>query len=78
MKTYNKIMEWFWLSIGILILIVVTVMGFMEGFERWVYYYVLDVFAFGTYFMRRWMRKRMEKHLEWLEQQKQQQAQNPE
>lgn len=73
MKTYNKIMEWFWLSVGILIIVSVTIFGFMEGFDRWVYYYGLAVFAFGSYFLRRWMRKRMEKHLQWLEEQKKQQ-----
>lgn len=73
MNTYNKIMEWFWLSLGILIIVSVTIFGFMEGFDRWVYYYGLSVFAFGFYFLRRWMRRRMEKHLQWLEEQKKQQ-----
>jgi hypothetical protein len=70
MGTYNKIMEWFWLGVTILIIVSVTVFGFMDGFERWVYYYFLAVFSLFTFLMRRFMRKRMEKHLEWLEQQK--------
>lgn len=73
MKTYNKIMEWFWLVVGVLIIVSVTIYGFMDGFDRWVYYYGLSLFAFGSYFLRRWMRRRMEKHLEWLEEQKKQQ-----
>ena len=33
MKGYNRVMEIFWLSIGILIVLVVTFMGFKEGFS---------------------------------------------
>ncbi len=77
MKTYNKIMEWFWLAVGILIVIVVTYMCFTEEADRWAPYYGLCVFAFGTYFLRRYMRKRMEKHLEYLEQQRRAENDNP-
>ena len=56
MKTYNKFMEWFWLSVGILIVIVVTYMCFTEEPGRWASYYGLSLFAFGTYFLRRYMR----------------------
>lgn len=70
MNGYNKFMEWFWLGVGLLILIGVTVMGFLEGFNRWYFYYILAFMALATYFMRRWMRKRMEKHLRWMEEQK--------
>lgn len=73
MNTYNKIMEWFWLVVGVLIIVSVTIYGFTDGFDRWVYYYGLSLFAFGSYFLRRWMRRRMEKHLQWLEEQKKQQ-----
>ena len=69
MKSYNKVMEIFWLSVGILIILVVTFMGFKEGFDRWYHYYFLCVFAFGTFLMRRFMRKRMEKHQNFLNQQ---------
>lgn len=71
MKTYNKIMEWFWLSVSILILIVVTVMGIRDGFDRWVFYYAFALMAGLTYLMRRFMRRRMEKHVQWLEQERQ-------
>jgi len=62
-------MEWFWLSVGILIVIVVTYMCFTEEPGRWASYYGLSLFAFGTYFLRRYMRRRMEKHVAFLEEQ---------
>ncbi len=71
MKTYNRIMELFWLSVGIIIIIMVTVMCLKESFSSWAVYYVFALMALGTYFMRRWMRKRMEKHQAFLESQKQ-------
>lgn len=66
-------MEWFWLSIGTLIVLVVTVMGFQEGFNRWVFYYALAALAFAYYFLRRFMRRRMEKHIQWMEEEKKRQ-----
>ncbi|MNU50432.1 hypothetical protein D3C71_393980 [compost metagenome] len=71
MKTYNRIMELFWLSVGIIIIIMVTVMCLKESFSSWAVYYVFALMALGTYFMRRFMRKRMEKHQAFLESQKQ-------
>lgn len=71
MKGYNRVMEIFWLSIGILIILVVTFMGFKEGFDSWGAYYLFGLMALGTYFLRRYMRRRMEKHLKWLEAEKQ-------
>lgn len=70
MQFYNKIMLWFWLLIGFLTLIVVTVMGFKHGFGVWAFYYIFVLIAFGMYFFRRWMMKRMEKHMKWLEENK--------
>lgn len=69
MKTYNRIMELFWLSTGIIILLLVTFMCLKENFSSWAIYYVFALMAFGTYFMRRFMRKRMEKHQEFLKNQ---------
>lgn len=59
-------MELFWLSIGIIITIMVTVMCLKENFSSWAVYYVFAFMAFGTYLMRRFMRKRMEKHQAFL------------
>jgi hypothetical protein len=69
MKGYIKFMERFWFVASIAILIGVTIMGFREGFDRWVYFYVFAVLAFLVFLVRRWMRRRMEKHMEWLAQQ---------
>lgn len=69
MKTYNRIMELFWLSMGIVIIVLVTFMCFKEGFDSWAIYYVFALMSLGTYFMRRFMRKRMEKHQEFLKNQ---------
>lgn len=66
MKTYNRIMELFWLSTGIIIILLVTYMCLKENFSSWAIYYVFALMALGTFFMRRFMRKRMEKHQEYL------------
>ena len=66
MNTYNKIMKLIWLLIGIVMFIAVTVMCFIDGFEKWVFYYPLVLLAFGMYFFKVWMMKRMEKHIEYM------------
>ncbi|XOV66961.1 MAG: hypothetical protein ACFHU9_15140 [Fluviicola sp.] len=64
MNTYNKIMLYFWLVAAILIFVVVTVMGFKDGFDLWAYYYVLGGIAVLAFLSRRWMMKRMERNHE--------------
>jgi hypothetical protein len=68
MQLYNKIMLFFWLFIGVLIFVIVTYMGFTEksGFKIWAYYYLFSGLSFLMYFVRRWMMKRMEKHLKYM------------
>lgn len=66
MNTYNKIMKVIWLLIGTVMFIVVTVKCFIEGFDKWVFYYPLVLLAFGMYFFKVWMMKRMEKHMEYM------------
>lgn len=66
MKTYNKIMELFWLSVGVIATLFVTIMGIKEGFSNWYFYYIIGGMSLGTYFMRRTMRMRMEKHQQFL------------
>jgi membrane protein implicated in regulation of membrane protease activity len=63
-------MELFWLFIGIAIVAVVTVMCFIEGWERWATSYALALIALCYYLIRRYMRKRMEKHQAFLNAQK--------
>lgn len=67
MEKYNKIMQFVWLTIGIGIVVVVTVMGILKGFDRWAAYYWLAGIVLFFYFVRRYMMKRMEKHQQYLE-----------
>ena len=66
MEVYNKIMQLFWLALGIVTIIAVTFLGFRDGFERWSSYYVFGLFAILLYFVRRFMMKRMIKHQQFL------------
>lgn len=69
MEVYNKIMLYFWLVAGFLTLLGITVMGFIEGFDLWVFYYIIPLICFFMFLLRKWMMKRMEKHLQYLEEQ---------
>jgi hypothetical protein len=69
MGIYNKIMLYFWLAMGIVIVAVVTFMGIQSGFDRWYHFYIFGVISFFMYFVRRWMMKRMQKHMAFLEEQ---------
>jgi SNF family Na+-dependent transporter len=69
MKVYNKVMLYFWLAASIITFIIVTFKGINEGFERWSVYYLFSAIALLMFFVRRWMLKRMEKHLEYLKSQ---------
>ena len=66
MNKYNKFMVYLWLTVAITSAIIVTFKGISEGFERWYSYYVISGISFFMYIVRRWMLKRMEKHLEYL------------
>jgi uncharacterized membrane protein YcaP (DUF421 family) len=70
MTLYNKIMLKFWLIVAIVIPIVVTYLCITDSFKMWGSYYVFSIIALFMYFTRRWMMKRMEKHLQYLEEQK--------
>ena len=59
-------MLYLWLTVAIASAIIVTFKGISEGFERWYSYYVISGISFFMYIVRRWMIKRMEKHLEYL------------
>lgn len=66
MQTYNKIMLYFWLAAGIISFIAISIMGFMDGFKIWMFYYIISAMCFVMYFFRKWMIKRYEKHIKWL------------
>ncbi len=59
----------FWLVIAIVMTLFVTYKGFTEGFQKWSFYYVFVIIAFLMFFVRKWMMKRMEKHMKFLEDQ---------
>lgn len=69
MERYNQIMLYFWLLVGTFALISVTYFGYKEGFDKWAYYYIFAVLAFLMFFMRRYMMRRMKKHMAFLEEQ---------
>ena len=61
MKKYNRFMELFWLFLTISIVLVVTFMGIKEGFGTWYLNYIFAAMTGGTFLMRRYMRRRMER-----------------
>ncbi len=67
MHRYNKFMTNLWLIITIVILIVVTYFSLTEGFNRWYYYYIFAGITLIMFLVRRWMVKRMNKHLAYLD-----------
>lgn len=69
MKTYNTIMLNLWLLIAIVLIVFITYKGFSEGFNRWGFMYIFAFVALSAYFMRRFMAKRVEKHMKYLEEQ---------
>ncbi len=66
MQRYNKIMTYVWLFASITIFIIVTFLGFKHGFRDWAYYYIIAALTFLMYLLRKYMMKRMERHLEYL------------
>ncbi len=69
MQLYNKIMSYFWLAAGCLLLVVISYLSITQGIKKWGFYFFFVVSAFGMYFFKRWMMKRMEKHLAYLQEQ---------
>lgn len=67
MYKYNKIMLYFYLFSSIAMLLVVTGMCIKDGFRHWGFYYILVAITFMMYLMRKYMMKRMDKHMEYLE-----------
>lgn len=59
MNSYVRIMQFFWLAAGISIIVGVTILGFMQGFDRWFPYYIFGLMALFLYFIRRFMLKRL-------------------
>jgi quinol-cytochrome oxidoreductase complex cytochrome b subunit len=70
MEFYNRIMTYVWLIAGIAIFIVSTYMSITDDIKKWGFYYIFSLVAFMMFFMKRWMVKRMQKHIQYLEDQK--------
>lgn len=70
MNSYNKFMLKLWLVASIALPIVITYLVIRDGFDKWGAYYILAVFTFVIYLLRRFMMKRMEKHLQFLQEKK--------
>lgn len=69
METYNKIMQYFWLALTVVLLFTITYMGVKEGFARWSFYYIFAGLTFAVFLLRRFMMKRMKNHQEYLKSQ---------
>ena len=70
MNFYNKIMLYFWLAAAIIIFIITSYMSYSEGIKKWGFYYIFVASALLMFLVKRWMMKRMAKHLNYLEEQK--------
>ncbi len=70
MNFYNKVMLYFWLAAAILIFIITSYMSYSEGIKKWGFYYIFVASALLMFLVKRWMMKRMAKHLNYLEEQK--------
>lgn len=70
MQLYNKIMLYFWLYLSIAIFIFISYMSYTDGIKKWGFYYIFVVTSLAMYIFKKWMMRRMEKHLEFLEEQK--------
>lgn len=62
MRTYNKIMQYFWLLMAIAITAFVTYKGSAEGFDRWSPIYIFAALALVIFLLRRFMMKKVERH----------------
>jgi hypothetical protein len=71
MQTYNRIMLYFWLIIAVVIFVFVTYMSITDGIKKWGFYYLFVVTSLGTFFFKKWMMNRMEKHAAFLEEKRQ-------
>jgi uncharacterized membrane protein SirB2 len=67
---YNKMTGYLWLVIAGLSFIAITYKVATEGAQTWLAYYVVPVMALLMYGTKKWMMKRMQRHLEQMAQQK--------
>ena len=77
MEYYNRIMTYVWLIAGTGIFIFTTFMCVKDDYRKWGFYYIMSGISFLMYFLKRWMVKRMQKHLDYLEEQRRNTHPNP-
>ena len=63
-------MLYFWLAAAIIIFIITSYMSYAEGIKKWGFYYIFVASALLMFLVKRWMMKRMEKHMAFMEEQK--------
>ncbi len=63
-------MRFFWLFSAGAIFLSVTYLSLMEGLYKWAYYYIFVLTSLGVYFLKTWMMKRMERHNNFLNEEK--------
>jgi hypothetical protein len=66
MNLYNTIMSYFWLAVACVSFVTVTYLCFTEGFDKYASNYVLAIIALATFFVKRWMMKRVGNHQQFL------------
>lgn len=76
MNFYNKIMLYFWLAVAVVIIVGTSYLCLTvdSGFKRYGYSYIFGGIAILMFFFKRWMMRRVEKHMKFLEEQKNQAA----
>lgn len=57
----NRVLEIFWWSVAALMFVLVIVMIFLEGFDKWAFYFLVPVFAVFAALIRRFAAKRLAK-----------------
>ncbi len=57
----NRMLEIFWWSMTIVVVILVTVLSLMYGWDKWALYYVIAVLTALMALMRRFMARRLAK-----------------
>jgi hypothetical protein len=69
MEIYNRIMTYVWLFAGVAIFLVTTYMSFIDDIRKWGFYYLFSLISFVMFLMKRWMVKRMQKHIAYMQNQ---------
>lgn len=66
MLTYNRIMQLVWLLATIFIFVFISYMSYTDGIKKWGFYYIFACWTLIMFFIRRWMMKRMKRHIEFM------------